>query len=326
MSKHTVDVVRIKEIKKHPNADSLGIVPVGGFSVCVALKDWKPGDLGAYVAPDSIVPTNNPLFAFLCDGKTDSARIRVKRLRGVYSQGLLVPAPDGYEEGDDVAEVLGVTHYEPPIHYTQKGECEPEPEGLHVPVYDIENFNRFPNIIELGECVVATEKIHGANGRFLFWDGRFRCGSRQLWKRESESDLWWMALRTCPSLMAFLEANPGTVAWGEVYGKVQSLKYGIPNGIALRIFDLYDAKAGTFANADALRGVCGSWGIQTVPFLFDGGFDEVELRGLAEGKSVIPGADNIREGIVIRPTRERWHAAIGRVQLKMISNAYLEKN
>jgi hypothetical protein len=37
------------------------------------------------------------------------------------------------------------------------------------------------------------------------------------------------------------------------------------------------------------------------------------------------GAKNIREGIVVKPERERTDPTIGRVQLKIISNTYLEK-
>lgn len=325
MSRNTVDVVRVDAIEKHPNADSLGIVKVGGFTACVALKDWKPGDLAAYIAPDSLVPVARPEFAFLADGKGDMARIRVKRLRGVYSQGLLVPAPAGANVGDDVAEVLGVQHYEPPV-VIGSGEAGPPPEGLFVPVYDVENFNRFPGVFVPGEAVVATEKIHGANARFVFWDGRLHAGSRTLWKIEARTDPWWRALDSCPGLAAFLERSPGTVAYGEVYGRVQSLRYGLHDGLAVRLFDLFDAKAGAYMDADAFAETCAVHGIPTVPHLYAGPFDEAALRAMAEGPSTIPGADNIREGIVVRTAVERFDPMVGRVQLKMVSNAYLERN
>ena len=34
----------------------------------------------------------------------------------------------------------------------------------------------------------------------------------------------------------------------------------------------------------------------------------------------------MREGIVIKPIKERKHWKLGRVMLKMVSNAYLEKS
>ena len=48
MSTHSVDVVRIAEIAKHPNADSLGLVRVFGYTCAVRLGDFHPGDLVAY--------------------------------------------------------------------------------------------------------------------------------------------------------------------------------------------------------------------------------------------------------------------------------------
>ncbi len=54
-------------------------------------------------------------------------------------------------------------------------------------------------------------------------------------------------------------------------------------------------------------------------------FDLEWLKRMAEGPSLIPGAEHIREGIVIRPLIERQSDAIGRVQLKLVSNQYLEK-
>src|SRR5438128_12699518 len=108
-STHRVEVVPVK-LRRHENADSLSIVDIFGYTVCVRTADWKDGDFGAYIPPDSVVP-DTPEFAFLA-GKT---RIKAKRLRGVVSFGLLMPAPPGGKIGDDVAELMGVTHYEPLI-------------------------------------------------------------------------------------------------------------------------------------------------------------------------------------------------------------------
>jgi tRNA-binding EMAP/Myf-like protein len=43
-SNHQVNVVRVSEIIKHPNADTLGLVHIGGYQVVVKLADWKVGD------------------------------------------------------------------------------------------------------------------------------------------------------------------------------------------------------------------------------------------------------------------------------------------
>ena len=48
---------------------------------------------------------------------------------------------------------------------------------------------------------------------------------------------------------------------------------------------------------------------------------------MVDGKTYMPGADHIREGIVIKSVYEcdRVHG-LGRKQLKLVSNDYLEKS
>src|SRR4051812_40299573 len=108
-STHKVEVVPVV-MKPHENASALSIVSAFGYTVCVKTEDWKDIPLAAYIPPDSICP-DTPEFAFLGTNK----RIRVRKMRGVFSYGLLVPAPKGAKIGDNVAEALGIIHYEPLI-------------------------------------------------------------------------------------------------------------------------------------------------------------------------------------------------------------------
>ena len=64
-STHRTEVVVVKEIQKHPNADTLGVIPVYGYTVVVKLNEWAVGDLMAYVVPDSLVSVNRPEMEFL---------------------------------------------------------------------------------------------------------------------------------------------------------------------------------------------------------------------------------------------------------------------
>jgi len=195
-STHQVEVVRVR-LEPHPNADRLSVVRVYGYQVCTASAEWRErppagtdpetGEsywLGAYVPPDSLVDVSVPAFAFLApkaksDGK---ARIKAVRLRGVQSFGLLVPAPGGAAEGDDVADVLKVEHYEPPL----PGEAGSPGDRLFAgaesasapavdpPKYDLEAFRRHHAAFAPGERVVVTEKLDGclrADQKVLMADG-----------------------------------------------------------------------------------------------------------------------------------------------------------
>ncbi|MCH7604966.1 RNA ligase (ATP) [Patescibacteria group bacterium] len=313
-STHKVEVVAVT-LQDHPNADTLSVVKVFGYSVCVRTEDWQGVDKGAYIPPDSIVP-DLPEYEFLGKHK----RIRVKRLRGVISMGMLMPAPEGSELGDDVAEKMQVTHYEPSMTFRSGGDSETPPR-IYSPKYDVETFYRYPELIKPGEMVVATEKIHGANARFVWFEDRMWCGSKTTWRKQDESSAWWKALKFNTSLENFCKENPGIVVYGEVYGPVQKLKYGTASQIKVAVFDLLRKDEWIpYLEAKKLAP-----GLDWVPEIYVGPFDEEKMRALADGQSLIKTADHVREGIVVKPLEERQDLQIGRVQLKLVSNAYLEK-
>lgn len=314
---HKVEVVKV-QIEPHPNADRLDVARIFGFTCCVAKGSFEDGQLAAYVQPDSVVDSTRPEFEFLAGHE----RIRVKRLRGVVSMGLLLPAPDGVQEGDDLAEYFGVTHYEPPLPGNSCGETEGGPVGIYAPKYDVESMYRYKRLFVPGELVVATEKIHGANSRFVFSpaEDRMYCGSRGEWKTPNAANLWWKALSRYPWIEEFCRQFPGDVLYGEVFGNVQSLKYGAgPDDVFFRAFDVL--RNGEWREYD-------DWTAHVapenrVPELYRGPFEFEALVALSDGKSTL--ADHIREGIVVRPVPERRDDHLGRVHLKLVSNQYLEK-
>ena len=129
MKTYPVRVVPVR-LEPHPNADSLSIVRVGGFQCVVRTSAWENVDIGAFVPPDSVVPE-------ALAPVPGATRIRAVKLRGEYSEGLLVPAPEGAAIGDDVADVLGITHYEPVPEERgiQQGDSPPS----WCPTYDLDN-------------------------------------------------------------------------------------------------------------------------------------------------------------------------------------------
>lgn len=63
-----------------------------------------------------------------------------------------------------------------------------------------------------------------------------------------------------------------------------------------------------------------------VPVLYVGPYNEHIIVPLANGKSTIRGADNVREGIVIGTILEQYNNEVGRKKLKIVSNEYLERS
>lgn len=324
MSIHTCDTVEVK-LEPHPNADSLSIIRVGGWQCLVKTTDWKDGDLGIYIPPDSIVKTNRPEFEFLKRDGSDTERIKAKKLRGIFSVGLLIPAPEGAKVGDDYMEYLEVEHYEALLPLTTGGDNVKPPAGVF-PVYDVENFNRYPNVIQPGEHVIITEKIHGCSARFTWQKDQIYVGSRKSWKKQDEKNVWWKALAQSPWLEIWCKRYSELALYGEVFGRVQSLQYGAsPNEFKFRVFDVWHKQELRFLNFDEVVAL-ESFGLRYVPLLYNGPFDEEMARKLAEENTSITAAQHYREGVVIKPIIERRDGVVGRVILKIISNRYLWKS
>ncbi len=313
MSEFHVQVVRLGAVEKHPNADTLSTTQVhGGYPVIFRTGDYQPGDLAVYVPIDAVVP-DRPEWAFL-DGHR---RIRAKRLRGVFSMGLLAKASEGAAEGDDVREVMGIEKWEPDVEMADGDE----PGPACVPVYDLEGLRKFRTCLVAGETVVITEKIHGENAR-LFHDGeRLWVGSRVKWKKPGSPN-GWRNYADRNGVEARLAAFPHLCFFGELYGNTE-LRYGAsPTDRAFRVFDVIDTRTRCFLDHDAMAEAAARAGFQTVPVLYVGPWLE-SLTRLAEGVSTL--GQHVREGFVVRPLRERHDPLVGRVVLKMHGEGFLTR-
>ncbi len=330
MSTHEIPIIRIQK-EPHPNADALSIVQVFGYTVCVRTADWQDGELAAYVPPDYTVPTDRPEFAFLKvqDKPRDRERIKVKKLRGVFSQGLLVKSPEGMVEGQNALEALGIERYEPPVSISTSGEAGPGPSGLITPKYNVENWYRYRHLFKPGELIVATEKIHGASARYVYAPDstgtlRMFIGSHGEWKQEIGTTIWHRALEVTPTIKSFCEANPGRVLYGEVYGQVQDLRYGSkPGEVRFAAFDIRTPDM-LWVPPELARKMAQN--VPWVDIVYAGPYSGADIEKLSNGRSLITGADHIREGIVIQPLENRFEPELdSRLKLKIVSNAYLER-
>jgi len=314
MSTHKIEVVPLV-LEPHPNADTLSVVHVWGYTCVIKTAEWQGVTQAAYVPPDYVLP-DRPEYSFL----KGSLRIRVRRFRGVMSQGLLLPAPSGSKIGDNVIEQLGIKRYEPP---ESGGENEPAPDGIY-PIYDIESYHRWPGLLKPDEEVWVSEKIHGCNARYVWQGDRMCVASHRNWKKQDANNLWWKAMAQNPWIEPFCQAHPGWALYGEVFEQVQDLKYGHKrNKFSVAVFDIWDGAK--WLPPDVMVTIASKQGLSLVPELYRGLATESTLRQLANGPSKVPGANHLREGIVIKPMKERSCLEIGRVILKLVSDEYLER-
>jgi RNA ligase (TIGR02306 family) len=331
MSTHKVLVYALPTIEPHPDPDTtkLGLVHIGGYQVVINKEQWQPGQLAAYCPPDSVVPTDREEFSFLHKPGSDAwHRIRVVRLRGVLSQGLLVPAPASALAGDDVMLELGIKAYQPPLPAMAGGLAESAPPGLYVPSYDLENWRDWPDIISDNEPVIITEKLHGANMRVVWYQDRWWVGSRNQWLKYNPNNMYWRAIQNATfsdRLGPLLRSRPGLIAYGEAYGWVQKLRYGAkPGEVHFAVFDFLDGTS--WLKPSEMTQLQTQYGFVRVPVLMCGPFDRDTVLRLANGNTNVVNAQNIREGIVIEPMVSRTMLEFGRVKFKLVSDEYLLKD
>jgi len=322
MSEFNVVVIQLGKIGKHPNADTLSITHVlGDYPVILRTGDFQEGDLAVYIPVDALVPVADSRFAFLAsEAKDGIARIKAKRLRGIFSLGLLVKSDPMWIVGQNVQSDLGIKKYEPPEPVNFGGDNEKDPGFL--PCYtDVEGLRKWPNLLQAGEQIVISEKIHGANARFVWQNDRLWVGSHTCIKKRDANNLWWKAALQ-EKLEEKLALHPGIAFYAEVYGQVQDLKYGAGKAeLRLAFFDAMNIVTRKYLDWQEFKDLADSLGLQRVPGLYEGPWSQ-ELRALAEGRSTIAGAEHIREGLVVKPVRERFDLECGRVILKLVGEGY----
>lgn len=332
MSDHSIPIINVGELRQHPNADRLVLTTVGGWQVVVGCEQFKSGDPAIYIPPDFTVDIARPEFAFLANKTSkERMRIRVAKLRGQISQGLLIPVPehlaDRFDIGDDVSSALDIQRYEPPMDHNSPERATTGP-ALLSHKFDIENYQRYAEIFLPGERLIVTEKIHGANTRFVHHDGELYVGSRTEWWEDSPTNIYWKAVRSAgDGAFALANALPETTIYGEAYGRVQKLKYDAgPGEVRLAIFAAMRPD-GTWIDTLDLRARCDAAGIAFVPVLDSIVNDAVGIeraKALAEENSSL--ASHMREGVVLVPQSERKTDSGERVALKLVSNRYLMKS
>lgn len=115
----TIEV--IGTVNPHPNADRLDLTNILGFQCVVQKGLYSGGEKIVYIRPDSLLPIEKWTEDYR---KYSPKRIKAVKLRDQWSEGIIVPLAILPESvylqllqlniGDDVSELIGVTHYEPP--------------------------------------------------------------------------------------------------------------------------------------------------------------------------------------------------------------------
>ena len=177
-------VATITEIRPIEGADNIELAIVGGWNAITKKGEYKANDLIIVATTDAVIPQDLSDKMEVTNYLRKGQRVRTVKLRGVYSECLLIPykfTKFAHKDGDDLMEELGIFKYEPPVKQVQLAS------GRKIRYQDNPNFHvyyKFPNLKNVDgmfteeDTVEITRKIHGTNARYgivkktklTFWD------------------------------------------------------------------------------------------------------------------------------------------------------------
>lgn len=178
------EIVQIKKVESHPNADRLDLISIEGWSVVSSKGNYTVGSKGLYIPIDAVLPEEVESKIFTPDSKIklDKHRVKTIKIRGAISQGLLVSLDTlgidpNTKVGTDLTKKLGITKYEPPVNLnvgTLRATSDKQVNPNFHKYTKFDNMKNYPNFFQDGEEIIATEKIHGclqANTMIYLADG-----------------------------------------------------------------------------------------------------------------------------------------------------------
>jgi len=177
----------VENVRKHPDADRLELVNILGYQCVVQKGLYKGWEKVVYITTDSLLPVELWTEDYR---KYSPKRIKALKLRGEWSEGIIVPThilpgqvngvveySTGYKKvkikklsrvkvGTDVSEMLNVIHYEPPAPQDLKIKASVLPFGI--PKTDEERWESMKNKIPFGKVVDVSLKVDGQSCSYYY--------------------------------------------------------------------------------------------------------------------------------------------------------------
>lgn len=322
MGQATIQI--IERVEHIDNSDFLDKVKILGWQIVVRRDEYKVGDKCVFVTIDSLLP-DRPEFEFM---RKNKFRVKSVKLRGELSQGIVFPLsilPDQeYNIGDDVGNMLGITHYEKPIPVSMGGLVRGNFPSHIISKTDEERIQNVPAIIDelKGILVYSTLKCDGTSATYINFNGDYHICSRNN-DMKLVNDNVYTKMFNKYNLMDVLNGRNLAIQ-GEICGPgIQGNPMGL-HELELFVFNIFDLDTRKYLNFNDFVNMVEELGLQSVPiidtFVFNHTMDE--LLDMAT-KVKYPNGKRA-EGIVIRSVVEHYSNVLhGRMSVKIINNEYL---
>jgi RNA ligase (TIGR02306 family) len=328
----------IDSIRPIEGADLIELASVGGWNVVVAKEvGHKVGDWVVYCEVDSFLPIR-PEYEFLRKssykkmGDEEGFRLKTVKLRGVLSQGLILPLKevqlpnkDLLKEGMEVTKELGIVKYEPPIPAELAGKVKgPFPSwGKKTDQERCQNLTEeISDEIKKGSFFEITIKLDGASMSIGHFDGDIVVCSRNLsLDLEQEKNTFIDVFKSLGVYHKIKEYGniliSGELCGPGIQGNNEKLKHH-----KFYVFDVFDVDKQTYLPSETRINIVESLGLEHVPILHKSvKLTEIGLNSIqdilkySEGPSL---NSEVREGLVFKKID-------GTFSFKAISNSFLLK-
>ncbi len=169
----------VNEIRPIEGADNIELAVVGGWNCITKKGEQKVGDVAIIATTDAVIPQTLSDEMGVTNYLRNGGRVRTVKLRGVYSECLIIPnkylngrttmGDWDLKEGSDCMHIFGIYKYEPPVKQIQlasgrKVRWQDNP-NFHV-YYKFPNLKNVPEMFTEEDTVEITRKIHGTNARY----------------------------------------------------------------------------------------------------------------------------------------------------------------
>jgi len=269
----------ISQIKFIEGADKICLYVVDGWQVVDQIYKYNVGDLVIYLEIDSWVPTE--LAPFLSKGKEPreykgikGEKLRTIKLKGQYSQGLILPlnAFDKlcYKVDEDVTEDLGVIKWEREIPAQLAGQIK----GNFPTFIPKTNQERIQNAIqwlknlEEPQYWEISEKLDGSSMTVYLKDGVFGVCSRNIdLKVEDTSNAFVaMALKLKLNEAMPLIRNNWAIQ-GELCGPGIQGNYYELSEHTFFVYDMWNIDEQKYLDCEYTRSMSKHMGLRAVPMI-----------------------------------------------------------
>ena len=317
-------------IKVEPidGADKVELAEVLGWKVVIKKDEFREGDLCIYIQIDTTIDPKMKCFSHLANPKKPNERIRIntKKIRGIYSQGLLISI-DSYKLepviGIDVTNLFDVQKNEKEeLNYNPLGVCKNNNTiigNFPTEIISKTNEDHLKNNYTLLNRILNKElyiskKLDGSSLTIIKNNNEFMVCSRNHIINEDNIMHQYFLRNIKDKLILY---NNNFVLQGEFCGpKINGNQMKL-NRHNYYVFNIKDLDTSTYMNLEEMQNMCNKLELDTVPVLDKIICDESwTIQKFQDYANTITYGDYCGEGIVIRDCNDI------RMSFKIINQNY----